>query len=128
MSYLIALYVYYHGNNLAVFGITPGMHEEQGEKNKGLVRPEEIDPRMVDESIIEAVKQQQQKEAEAASVTNWEDIMKDAIMKAQQETYKMHQSGQIQNTIFDNTPEAVIEDYEENGSIPLDFFSEINKF
>jgi NADP-dependent 3-hydroxy acid dehydrogenase YdfG len=122
----MAMYVYYHGNNLAVFGITPGMHEEVSEKNKGLIRPEEVDPRLVDNSIIEAVKEQRQKEAEADKVTNWEDIMKDAILQAQQETFKMHQGGQIQNTIFDTTPDAIIDDYEESGSIPLDFFSEIN--
>ena len=41
MSYLIALYVYYHGNNLAVFGITKGARDEDL-NNRGTNRPEEI--------------------------------------------------------------------------------------
>ena len=55
MSYLIALYVFYHGNNLAVFGITKGAREEDL-NNRGTKRPEEIDPTLVDPTLIEGVK------------------------------------------------------------------------
>ena len=126
MSYLIGLYVYYHGNNLSVFGITPGMHNENGEKNTGLLRPSEINPDMVDKALIDGVMELQQKEAETNKVNNWEDMMREAIQKSQRETFKMFQGGHVQNTIFDNTPDTVIDDYESDGVIPMDFFTTIN--
>ena len=126
MSYLIALYVYYHGNNLPVFGITPGMADENKEKNKGLIRPEEINPELVDQSIIDAAIEQQKKEAKTAEITNWEDMMKQAIMKAQQESFKMYQYGNMENSIFERTPETIIDEFDGDGAIPMDFFSSIN--
>ena len=63
MSYLIALYVYYHGDNLALFGITKGARDEDL-NNGGLKRPEEIDPTLVDPNLIEGVKKQERMEEE----------------------------------------------------------------
>ena len=45
MSYLIGLYVYYHGNNLPLFGIEPGSDEDP--LNEGLQHGDEIDIRQV---------------------------------------------------------------------------------
>ena len=125
MSYLIALYVYYHGNNLAVFGITKGARDEDL-NNTGMKHAEEINPDLVDKKLIDAAKQQEMKEVLTSKEMNWNDILKASIKQAQQETFKMHQSKLLENTVFDHTPEAVVEEYEDNGSIPLDFFTEMN--
>lgn len=123
MSYLVALYVYYHGNNLAVFGITRGMNPDEP-KNKGMKRPEEIDPTLVNPRLIEKVKAQMEMEKEK----NWEEMMRKAAEEAQKETYKLYRSGNISNTIFDHTPDVVMDDYDEGESIDLDFFNELNSF
>lgn len=125
MSYLIAMYVYYHGNNLAVFGITPGLQEE-GPRNQGILRPEEINPELVDQTLIQQVMEQEKKEEETNRINDWNEIMKAAINQSQKHSYQMFQAGTIQNTVFHNTPEAIIDTYEDEGSIPLDFFSSIN--
>lgn len=124
MSYLIAMYVLYHGNNLPVFGIIRGMMEED-QQNKGLKRADEIDPTMVDPALINAVKKQ---EAQVAAQSNWERNMMQAMANAQKDTYRLYKAGEIQNSIFDHTPGATIEEIEESGSIDLDFFNNINGF
>lgn len=126
MSYLIALYVYYHGNNLSVFGINKGAMD-MSQLNKGLKRANEINPDLVSPELINAAKEQEQKENITREVTQWDTMMRDAILKAQKETFKLYKSESLENTVFDATPEASIDSYEEDGSIPLDFFTEINK-
>lgn len=125
MSYLIALYVYYHGNNLGVFGIDKGARDADL-NNQGMKRPEEINPQLVDNRLIEDAKVQVQKEAITSQEMNWNEMMKAAIQKSQQETYRMFQAKQVENTVFDHTAESLVEDFDEQGSIGLDFFSEIN--
>lgn len=124
MSYLIALYIYYHGNNLAVFGIIKGARDEEL-TNKGTKRPEEIDPTLVDPSLIEGVKRQ---EAQKKEIEDYEAMMRKAMEIAQKETYRLRESGNITNTIFDNTPEPKVDSFEEDGVIDLDFFNELNMF
>ena len=124
MSYLIALYVFYHGNNLAVFGITKGAREEDLD-NRGTKRPEEIDPTLVDPTLIEGVKKQEELKEEEM---NYLEMMREAMIQSQKETYKLHQTGNITNSIFDHTPDSVMEDYEEDGVIDLDFFNDLNGF
>lgn len=126
MSYLIALYVYYHGNNLAMFGVIKGAQIEDLD-NGGMKRPEEINPELVDKKLIEGAKKQEMKEKMTEKEMNWEAMMKAAIKQSQQETFKLKQSKLVENTVFDHTPEAVIEEFDDSGSIPLDFFSEMNK-
>ena len=79
MSYLIALYVYYHGDNLAMFGITRGARDEDLD-NSGLKRPEEIDPSLVDPALIAAAKKREQQEAE---LFKFEQDMLKAEMESQ---------------------------------------------
>lgn len=123
MSYLIALYVYYHGNNLPVFGIIKG--EQNLPNNKGLKRADEIDATLVDRTLIESVKQQEQL---ISKQQEWERMMKEASINAQKETYKLYKAGEIKNTVFDNTPDVVMDQYENEGSIDLDFFNTLNNF
>lgn len=124
MSYLIALYVYYHGNNLPVFGIIKG-EQESTEKNKGLKRADEIDPTLVSPELIAAAKKQ---EALEAQQNEWVNLMKKATLQAQKDTYRLQKSGEVQNTIFEYTPGAVIEDIEDDGHVDLSIFNNLNGF
>lgn len=123
MSYLIGMYIYYHGNNLVVFGITKGARDEEL-KNEGLKRPDEIDPSLVNPKLIAEVKKQEELENQPT----WEDLMRHAMIESQKQTYKLQQSGEIENTIFDHTPDAVMDEIEESNSIDLDFFNSLNGF
>lgn len=124
MSYLIALYIFYHGNNLIVFGIHKGAKVEDLD-NSGLKRPEEIDPTLVDPKLIAAAKRQEELEKQPT----WEELMRKAMLESQKHTYKLQQSGEIQNSIFEHTPDAVMDEIEENqGGIDLDFFNTLNNF
>ena len=124
MSYLMCLYIYYHGNNLPLFGIIKGA-KDSDLTNDGTKRPEEIDPTLVDPRIIAEVKHQEDLKHEM----NFEDIMKQAMKEAQKETYKLHQHKQIENTVFDSTPDVVLDDYEfQQGTVDLTLFDELNNF
>lgn len=127
MSYLIALYVYYHGNNLSVFGINKGARDEELQ-NRGLKYTSEIDERYVDHSLIESVKEREEKEREADLVMNYNEMMKEAQRKAQEESFKMYKAGMVNVGVYDNTPEVMIDDTYDSGEIPMDFFSSINNF
>ena len=122
MSYLIALYVYYHGNNLIGFGIVKGM-KSTDQQNKGLKRSEEIDPTLVDPELIQAVQKQEQYERQAT----FEDIMRNAIKNSQRDSFKMSEAGLSNSDIFTNTPDAIIEENNYD-SMSLDFFNELNGF
>lgn len=126
MSYLIALYVFYHGNNLTVFGIYPGMMEES-EFNTGLKHVDEADPTLVSQSLINSVKEIEAKEQVANKELEWEDILRKSVTQAQQNTYQMYRNNMVNNTVFENSAESSVEEYDDVGEIPLSFFSEINK-
>lgn len=123
MSYLIALYVYYHGNNLPVFGIIKGEKAEDV-KNEGMKRPEEIDTSLVDPALVESVKKQEIQK----SMPSFEELMRKAMAESLKDTYKLQQAGEIENTIFDSTPDIVMDQYEDSGEIDLDFFDTLNGF
>lgn len=120
MSYLIAMYVRYHGNNLAVFGINLAAPDSEL-NNSGLKRPEEIDTTLVDKKLVDAAIRQEQLESQANA---YEKIMQEAIYKSQADSYKLKQKGLIDNTIFDNTPDIVIESYDNDD----DFNNVFNSF
>jgi len=126
MSYLIGLYVYYHGNNLYIFGIDKGARDDEL-TNNGLYNHEEFaDPTLVNTEVIRAKEEEKEKEQMAASVMDWDSMMKTAIANAQRESYTMHKAGVVDN-IFNETPEVVVDDYGD-GSIDLDFFDNLNGF
>lgn len=125
MSYLIALYVYYHGNNLPLFGFIKGDQAIE-DQNRGMKHADEIDPTMVDPSIIQQVKVLEEQENTKAK---WENMMREAQIRAQQETYQLHKSGLIQGDVFENTPDQIIDDIDGGGGeIDLSFFNSLNGF
>ena len=122
MSYLIALYVYYHGNNLISFGIVKGM-QSTDPQNKGMRRSEEIDPTLVSPELIQQVQKQEEYERQAS----FDEIMRNAIKNSQRESYNMYQAGISKSDVFMNTPDAIIEE-QNDGDIDLDFFNTLNGF
>ena len=122
MSYLIALYVYYHGNNLISFGIVKGM-QSTDPQNKGLKRTEEIDPTLVSPELIQEVQKQEEYDRQAS----FDEIMRNAIKNSQRDSYNMYQAGVSKSDVFMNTPDAIIEEDNE-GNINLDFFNTLNGF
>lgn len=117
MSYLIGLYVYYHGDNIAMFGINR-YQEDIGPENRGLKRPDEIDPTLVDPKLIAAVQKQEEQQRQ---LTMFEDIYRDTMEKSQQESLRLHKAGLIQGDVYANSPDEVIDD-EYTGEVPLDIF------
>lgn len=122
MSYLIALYVYYHGNNLIAFGIVKGM-KSTDPQNKGMKRSEEIDPTLVNPELIQQVQKQESYDRQAS----FDEIMRNAIKTAQRNSHTLYQAGISKSDVFENTPDAIIEGDTEDG-IDLDFFNSLNGF
>nr|DAR90479.1 MAG TPA: hypothetical protein [Caudoviricetes sp.]DAX59844.1 MAG TPA: hypothetical protein [Caudoviricetes sp.] len=121
MSYLIALYVYYHGNNLLTFGISKAARDEDLD-NSGLYVPEPETFNLVDKVLVDELKERQEKEKMSEDILNWDNLMAEAIKKAQQDTYKLHQNKLIDNSIISDSDIVDDDSYE----IPLDFFRDIN--
>lgn len=132
MSYLIGLYVYYHGNNLSIFGIEPGVMGDVP-LNQGLdfenqnIEDISIDSLDIGTEAKEDLKAQQNK---AQNTVNYEEMLREAIYESQRQSQKMYQSDFVHNSIYEDTPEHLLEDdYSTNDNcIPLDFFTEINNF
>lgn len=130
MSYLIGLYVYYHGNNLELFGIVPGMGD--GPLNEGLQREPEEDLRTLSvESLDLGVEVTQDLKAQQERERNTEDyeaMMRRAIQESQKQSQILTSKG-FTDSVYANTPDYLVDSYSsDEGSIPLDFFDEINGF
>lgn len=126
MSYLIALYVYYHGNNLAMFGISREAQQDDLD-NSGLYGYDNIDNLDINPHAIEDLKSQEQKEENTKKELQWNRIMADAIKKSQKQTAELYKKNQIQNSVYEATPDSILNDYDsDEEDIPLDFFTEIN--
>ena len=122
MSYLMALYVYYHGNNLIAFGIVKGMRSTDPQ-NKGMKHSEEIDPTLVSRELIQEV----QKQEEFSRQASYDEIMRNALKESQRNSFNMYQAGVSKSDVFANTPDAIIED-DNDSSIDLSFFNTLNGF
>lgn len=122
MSYLMALYVYYHGNNLIAFGIVKGM-KSTDPQNKGMKRSEEIDPTLVNPELIQQVQKQEEFDRRAS----FEEIMRNAIKQSQRDSHTLYQAGISKSDVFENTPDAIIES-DNDGGIDLDFFNTLNGY
>lgn len=124
MSYLIAMYVYYHGNNLQMFGFVKGS-EEIKEQNKGLTRPEDISASSLDEDTKRIIRTQLEKEQNQPD--DFQQMMREAIIKSQNESMRLVKAGLTHNTLIENTPDYMLDDYDDSSS-DYSFFNEINGF
>lgn len=124
MSYLIALYVYYHGNNLQAFGFVKGAKEIENQ-NKGLsytfddIRSSDLIP----QRDIDIMQMQEQVRQE----NDYETIMRNALLQAQQESARLHQKGLVINSTLKDTPIETLDD-ELYGNFDLGLFDDLNNF
>lgn len=125
MSYLIGLYVYYHGSNLSYFGITPGFNPNE-ELNTGLRTASEIDPSLVSPELIEYAKKQE----ELSARKTYEEMMIEAAQKAQEESVRLQKSGLSSNRLIESTPSNYLTDmeYDSSAAIDLSIFDSLNNF
>ena len=123
MSYLIGLYIYYHGNNPEAFGITKGARDEDL-NNGGIYIPIDVKKDLLPTEVVQEIQEREKKEEFTRQQTNWDAMMAEAIKKSQQESYALYQKKLIGNTLYENTPDIIMD--EDEGFIDLDFFDELN--
>lgn len=123
MSYLIGMYVWYHGNNLSMWGIVKGAKEIENQ-NQGLHRSVEDIENMdiLPADTIEAMKRQEKVRKE----NDYETIMREALIKAQRESLELHKKGLVENETLDRSQEVQLEEIYGNNSIDMSFFDEMN--
>ena len=121
MSYLIAMYVFYHGNNLPLFGFIPGQKEEKP-LNMGLDRMSEADlSKVLPEDIAEAIVE----DRKVTKLLDYESILRNAIMQSQNETAKLMNSKHIQmDRSTENPTYTTFEDPYNN--YDMVFFNDMN--
>ena len=126
MSYLIGLYVYYHGDNLEAFGFNKGDVLDMEPQNGGLYRPDDIYTHTVSREAADQIHANMVKEQ---NKDNYENELKKALLEAQKQTMILHSKNLISNDTLDNTPDYMIDDYEDGtGSIDLGLFDQLNQF
>lgn len=118
MSYLIGLYVYYHGNNLDIFGFIRGSDEDIGERNRGTVRLEDS------ELVPEEIKEAERRSKEDLRKLEYEEILRKAIMKAQKRSIEINQKALSKVEYLNNTADEGILDDEDD----LSLFDSLNQF
>lgn len=123
MSYLIGMYVWYHGNNLSMWGIVKGAKEIENQ-NQGLHRSVEDIENMdiLPADTIAAMKKQEKVRKE----NDYETIMREALIKAQRESLELHKKGLVENETLDRSQEVQLEEIYGNNSIDMSFFDEMN--
>ena len=120
MSYLIGLYVFYHGNNLPAFGFIPGTIEES-EKNTGLHRSREELYELLPKDVADVFY-----EEEITPQVSYEDILRQAIMNNQSANARLMNSSLNVNSGYTKEETTTFEDGDYD--IDLDFFNELNGF
>lgn len=124
MSYLMTLYVYYHGNNLYKYGIVKGSKAIK-EENRGLTYEDIEYSHIIPHENLEVMKQQEEFRKE----NNYEEMMRQAILKSQRESMLLSKKGLSHNDTIENTPDGLIDElYEGDGQIDMSFFNELNGF
>lgn len=123
MSYLIALYVYYHGNNLDYFGFyRSDIYAGGPELNSGLRR---VDIREV---LPSDVVNKMERDKELEKELDYESIYREALLQSQRESKNLSQSRFIEsNNVFDNTPKALVGNVDD-GDMDLSIFDSLNGF
>jgi hypothetical protein len=126
MSYLMTMYVYYHGDNLEAFGIYKQIKPE--DQNKGLIYPEEEMYDKVDKKILDDIKKQKKKEAFGKRQNEWDNILKAAIAKSQRETFELSKKNMIEDSIYDYTQDAIVDDFELDSNVDMSIFDSLNGY
>ena len=122
MSYLIGLYVYYHGNNLQYFGFYKTDIYEGVELNQGINRP---DLRSI---LPSEVVDRMEKDKEIEKELNYEQIFRDALHESQEQSKNLAKSKIMKSdNYFNNTERYILED-DDTESLDLGIFDSLNGF
>lgn len=123
MSYLIGMYVWYHGNNLSMWGIVKGAKEIENQ-NQGLHRSVEDIENMdiLPADTIATMKKQEQVRKD----NDYEKIMREALIKAQRQSLELHKKGLVENATLDQSRDVQLEEIYGNNNIDMSFFDEMN--
>lgn len=125
MSYLMTLYVYYHGNNLERFGFTKGSQEIENQ-NQGTYRPEDVSSFNISEEAKSAIQTQLTKEQNTPD--DYFELMRRAVIQSQNESIKLVKAGLVHNETINNTPDYVLDEINDNDNANYDIFDELNGF
>lgn len=128
MSYLIAMYVLFYGNNLNVFGFDPGDILQTAEKNTGMIAPDLSNLNM--DTIPDTVESYVEREKMRHSSQNYEDVLRNAIIQNQQKTMQLSRRGLIKNELYENTVKQNGDDafFDDDENDNLNFLDELNGF
>jgi hypothetical protein len=125
MSYLIGLYVYYHGDNLETFGLYKGEVIENA-NNDGLHRPDDAYTKNISTEAARDIHDTMMKEA---NKDMYAEELRKAIAQSQKESMMLYKKNLIDSELYDNTADYMIDGSDENmGSIDLDLFNTLNNF
>ena len=125
MSYLIGMYIFYHGNNLPMFGFIRGSEEIVSKADKEYTIDDVERLGILPERDIITMKQQEA----VAKENDYDKLLQKAIAQAQTETRTLAEKGLIRNSVYENTPKEVLEESDySSGDIDLSFFNELNGF
>lgn len=125
MSYLIGLYVYYHGDNLEAFGFNKGDTVLEN-PNGGLYRPDDIYTKGLDTGTANDIHDYMVKEQ---NKDNYEDELRRALMESQKDSMQLYSKNLVENDILDNTPDYMIDSYDDtSGTMDLSLFDQLNQF
>ena len=114
MSYLIALYVFYHGNNLHRYGYIKGELPDEERRNRGLSYEETL-------NIMDERTQRYFSDSGTKSVDEYSQSIAMEIEKARREMASMY-SGVKYTTSVEN-----MDDFDDDiGSFDADFYSMLN--
>lgn len=124
MSYLIALYVYYHGNNLGYFGFYRTDVYDGVEENSGIITKERIRD-ILPQEYVQIIEDEEMFD----KVLNYEDSIREDIIKSQYNSLRQSRSKHFEtNNVYDNTSDGVIDDYSNTEDIDLSLFNDLNGF
>ena len=125
MSYLICLYVYYHGNNLGRFGFEKGSQEITNQ-NQGTYRPTDVTNLNVTDEVKSVIQTQLEKEQNTPD--DYFELMRKAVIESQNESMKLVKAGLVHNETISNTPDYVLDEINDYGNSNYDIFDELNGF
>lgn len=125
MSYLIGLYVYYHGNNLEFFGFRKGSQPIENQ-NEGMYKTiRDVDQDLLPKEVVQTFEKEEQFQKD----NDYAEILRKAIAVSQQESMRMSQSAIMQSDIKadDYNNDIYNEDDPDNGyQMDLSLFDDLN--
>jgi hypothetical protein len=123
MSYLVAMYVFYHGNNLASFGFIKGQKLDETTK-----RPEmtidDLDPGVLPEWEVQKLKQQQ----EFKEANDYATIYRNAVAAAQKDTRNLVERNMTEDETMSHTAASLVDSYSYDTTTDLELFDELNNW